>query len=67
MSTEQTSKNIFTYYIMNNEDQLKTSHGRLGKNTSKNILQSQDEKKLFCKTKKSFHENIKSPSHLLPC
>ena len=52
MSTEQTSKNIFIYCIMNNEDQLKISEGRLGENVSKKILQ--DEKKLFRKTKKIF-------------
>ena len=30
MNTEQKSKNIFKYCILNNEDQLNTSHGRLG-------------------------------------
>ena len=35
MNTEQTSENIFTYCILNNEDQLKASHQRLGKNILK--------------------------------
>ena len=35
MNTEQTSENIFTYCILNNEDQLKASHQRLGGNILK--------------------------------
>ena len=46
MNTEQTSENIFTYCISNNEYQLKTSHGV--KNISKKALQGQDGKELFC-------------------
>ena len=54
MNTEKTSENIFTYCILDNEDQLKTSHRRLRKNISKKPLQGQDKKELFCETKKVF-------------
>ena len=67
MNTEETSENIFTYCILNNEFQLKTLHQRLGWKYFKKTLQDQDGKELFRKTKKVFIKNIKSPSHLLPC
>ena len=54
MNTEKTSENIFTYCILDNEDQLKTSHRRLRKNISKKPLQGQDKKELFRETKKVF-------------
>ena len=67
MSTKQTSENIFKYCTLNNEDQLKTSHRRLGQEYIKKSLQNQDGKDLFRKTKKVFIKIKKSPSHLLPC
>ena len=54
MNTDKTSENIFTYCILDNEDQLKTSHRRLRKNISKKPLQGQDKKELFRETKKVF-------------
>ena len=57
MNIEQKSKNIFKYCILNNEDQLNTSHGRLGWKyfqKKKKPLQGWDRKELFRKTKKVF-------------
>ena len=73
MDTEQTSKNIFTNCILNNDDQLKTSHWRLGitlefglKIFQKNPTRSRWGG-TFSQNEKRFHKNIKSPSHSLPC
>ena len=52
MNTEQTSENIFTYCILNNEDQLKTSHRRLGKNISKKPCKVKMRRNFFVKRKK---------------
>ena len=52
MNTEQASENVFTYCILNNEDQFNTSHRGLGWKYFKKPLQDQDGKELFVKWKK---------------
>ena len=54
MNTEQTNKNNFMYYVLNNEDQLKTSHRSLWQQYFKKTLQGQERKERFRKTEMVF-------------
>ena len=69
MNIEQKSKNIFKYCILNNEDQLNTAHGRLGWKyfKKKTTLTRLREEGTFSQNEISFHQNKKTPSHLLTC